>query len=186
MSVLTTNQAQQCARRLPEAFRAAMEDRSLTGLNICLEGVEPGQICHPLREEQLGAIRSCVSFARRESLAEPVTALNSPEKGLLVFRVRYDVAGWDADGNAVEVQEEGALALTCALRGDERLCILEAEPWRLLEDGSVKRPGWLERRLRRWQRRTRRDGVAETLGEGLPELLGAVVEFLLESLFDGV
>ena len=111
------------------------------------------------------------------------------QEGLLTFRVRYDLSGFDADGNAVEVQADGAIGLVCRMEGgaeaQELVTIRDVERCRLTEAGAVKRPGGLERRLRRWAREDRRKGKAETIGEFVVEALGAVAEIVLEAIFDG-
>lgn len=178
---LTAQQRQICVSRLPEALRAAVMDVPLTGFDVYREGVQTEELCHPLTKEQLAQIRACTSFTRREMEVIPVPA----DGDALVFRIRHDVAGYDADGNAVAVQAEGVLGVTCCLRGGGIVAITDAFPCRMLADGRVKQPGWLAHRMRRWLRRRNRVSVGETAGEILLELLGAVVELALEALFDG-
>ena len=175
------------AERMPQVLLAAATGRSLTGLDVILQGVAPEELCHPLTKEQLAQIRTCTSFTRQE--VQAVQLPHAGDTGLQVFRVHYDIAGCDADGNAVSVTEDGAVGLACGGIGDgffrHMLAISDVECCRLNDDGSVQRPGWLERRLRRWLRRKRRQGIGETVGEGLLEALGAVLEVVLEAVFDG-
>lgn len=182
---LTGQQGADCISRLPEAFRAAVMDISLTGLDVCREGVQTGELCHPLTKEQLAQIRACTGFTRQE-----MEAVHVPDDGdAFLFRVRYDVAGYDADGNAITVQAEGALGVTCCCRGGgefrEVIAITDAFPCQLREDGRVKKPGFLARRMRRWLRKKNREGVGEMVGELILEVLGALLEILLDAVFDG-
>ncbi|MBQ7849332.1 MAG: hypothetical protein IJ343_06365 [Clostridia bacterium] len=62
-------QLQEAASRMSEVFRAAMLGKSLTGYDVCLSGVAPEELCHPLTQEQLAAIRSCFRFIRQEVVA---------------------------------------------------------------------------------------------------------------------
>lgn len=182
---LTAQQAADYAARLPDAIRAAVMGVSLTGLDVCRENVQTEELCHPLTKEQITQLRACTSFTRRDMEVVPV----HDDGNAQVFRVRYDMSGYDADGNAVAVLAEGALGVTCCCRGGgefrQVIAITDAFPCRLMEDGSVKQPGWLARRMRRWLRKRNRVSMSETTGEVLLELLGAVVELALESLFDG-
>lgn len=185
ITTLTAQQRQDCAARLPEAIRAAVMGISLTGLDVCREGVQTEELCHPLTKEQLAKLRTCASFSRRD-----MEVVHVPGDGeALLFRVSYDVSGYDADGNAVIVRGEGALGVTCACRGGgafrEVIAITDAFPCWLREDGSVKQPGWLARRMHRWLRKRNRVSAGETAGELLLEVLGAVLELALEALFDG-
>lgn len=186
-SPLPADRIKTWAARLPEILRAAVMDVSLTGLDVSLEGVKPEELCHPLTKAQLADIRRCVSFTRQEAEAVPVPGAGTDEVHL--FRVRYDMAGFDADGNAVCVQAEGAVGLRCGVRGGgefrQVLTISDAEACSLRPDGSVKRPGWLKRRLRRWLRRKGREGFGDSIWELLGEVLEFAVEFLLEVIFDG-
>lgn len=185
---LTAEQIKTFAARMPEILRAVLADRSLTGLNVSLAGVKPEELCHPLTAKQLTALRACVSMTRQEvevvHLPDPWMA----QDGLMFFRVRYDLAGYDADGNAVSAQEEGVIGLACSPIDPDVMKISDVEHCRLRADGSVKRPGSLERRMRRWLRRKRREGMAG-VGDGLLEVLGCVLEFVfevvLEAVFDG-
>lgn len=182
--MLTEGQLQEAASRMSEVFRAAMLGKSLTGYDVCLSGVAPEELCHPLTQEQLTAIRRCTAFARQE--VEAVCCPNAwdEQEGLRIFRVRYAVDGNDADGNAVSVEAESAVGLLCGRTGGESremLNIRDVEPCLLQPDGSVQRQGWLQRSLRRWLRRKRREGISE----GALSLLGDVVEFVLEVIFDG-
>lgn len=188
-NALTPQQLHSCAARMTEVIRAALEGRSLTGLDVALTGVEAEELCHPLTKEQIGQIRACVHQTRQTVEAEYIPDDRAEAAGVVLFRVRYDLAGYDADGNAVDVAAEGAIGVGCRWQGGafghEVMAIVDVERCKLLEDGTVKRPGWLERRLRRSAREVRRDHHAGTVGEFLLEALGAVVEFLLEALFDG-
>lgn len=65
------------------------------------------------------------------------------------------------------------------------LNIRDVEHCLLQPDGSVQRLGWLQRSMRRWLWKKRREGVGEGIGEGAVNLLGGVVEFVLEVIFDG-
>jgi hypothetical protein len=89
----------------------------------------------------------------------------------------------------VEVQADGAIGLVCRMEGGAEkqtlVTIRDVERCCLTEAGAVKRPGGLERRLRRWAREDRRKGKAETIGEFVVEALGAVAEIVLEAIFDG-
>ena len=110
------------------------------------------------------------------------------QEGLRTFRVRYAVDGSDTDGNAVSVEAEGAVGLLCGRIGSEScgmLNIRDVEHCLLQPDGSVQRLGWLQRSMRRWLWKKRREGVGEGIGEGAVNLLGGVVEFVLEVIFDG-
>lgn len=182
---LTAQQRQDCASRLPDAFRAAVMDVSLTGLDICREGVQSGELCYPLSKEQVAQLRACTRFTRRV-----MEVVQLPDDGgALLFRIRYDVAGYDADGNAIAVQAEGVLGVHCSCRGGgefrEVIVITDVFPCRLTEDGRVKQPGWLAHRMRRWLRKRNRVSIGETAGEILLEVLGAALELVLEALFDG-
>lgn len=182
--MLTEGQLQEAASRMSEVFRAAMLGKSLTGYDVCLSGVAPEELCHPLTQEQLTAIRSCTRFARREVSAVCCPDAWNEQEGLRTFRVRYAVDGNDADGNAVSVEAEGAVGLLCGCIGGElreTLNIRDVEPCLLQPDGSARRQGWLQRSLRRWLRGKRREGISE----GAVNLLGEVVEFVLEVIFDG-
>lgn len=182
---LTAQQRRDCTSRLPEAFRAAVMDVSLTGLDICREGVQSGELCYPLSKEQVAQLRACTRFTRR--VMETVQLAD--DGGALLFRVRYDVAGYDADGNAIAVQAEGVLGVHCACRGGgefrDVIVITDVFPCRLTEEGRVKQPGWLAHRMRRWLRKRNRVSIGETAGEILLEVLGAALELALEALFDG-
>lgn len=182
---LTAQQRQECASRLPEAIRAALMGISLTGFDVCREGVHPEELCHPLTKEQLTRLHTCTGFTRRD-----MEVVHVPGDGeALLFRVCYDMSGYDADGNPVIIRGEGALGVHCACRGGgefrEVIAITDAFPCWLQEDGSVKQPGWLVRRMRRWLRKRERVSAGETAGEILLEVLGAVLELALEALFDG-
>lgn len=182
--MLTEDQLREAASRMPEVFRAAMLGKSLTGYDVCLSGVAPEELCHPLTQEQLTAIRRCTRFTRQEVEAVCCPNIWNEQEGLRTFRVRYAVDGNDADGNAVSVEAEGAVGLLCGSIGSESremLNIRDVEPCLLQPDGSVRRQGWLQRSLRRWLRGKRREGVSE----GAANLLGEVVEFVLEVIFDG-
>ena len=186
---LTTDQAREIAGRMPQLLRAALYGQSPMGLNVCLSGVQLEELCHPLTEQQVEAVRRCVSFTRQEMEVTHLPNAWDAQEGLLTFRVRYDLSGFDADGNAVEVQADGAIGLVCRMQGgaeaQELVTIRDVERCRLTEAGAVKRPGGLERRLRRWAREDRRKGKAETIGEFVVEALGAVAEIVLEAIFDG-
>lgn len=189
-NALTQQQLHCCAvRRMTEVIRAALAGCSLTGLDVALTGVEPEELCHPLTKEQIGQIRACVSQTRQTVEAEYIPDERAEATGVVLFHVRYDVAGYDADGNAVDVAAEGAIGVGFRWQGGafghEVMAILDVERCKLMEDGTVKRPGWLERRLRRSAREARRDHHAGTVGEFLLEALGAVVEFVLDLIFDG-
>lgn len=182
---LTAQQEADCVSRLPEAIRAAVMGISLTGLDVCREGVQTEELCHPLTKEQIARLRTCTSFIRRD-----MEVVHVPGDGnALIFRVRYDVSGYDADGNPVIVRGEGALGVHCVCRGGgafrEVIAITDAFPCWLREDGSVRQPGWLVQRMRRWLRKRERVSMGETAGELLLEVLGAVLELALEALFDG-
>lgn len=190
---LTTGQAREIAGRMPQLLCAALYGQSPMGLNVCLSGVQLEELCHPLTEQQVEAVRRCVSFTRRDMEVTHLPNAWDAQEGLLTFRVRYDLSGFDADGNAVEVQADGAIGLVCRMEGgaeeQELVTIRDVERCRLTEAGAVKRPGGLERRLRCWAREDRRRGKAETIGEVVVEFvveaLGAVAEFVLEAIFDG-
>ena len=186
---LTTGQAREIAGRMPQLLRAALYGQSPMGLNVCLSGVQLEELCHPLTVQQVEAVRRCVSFTRRDMEVTHLPNAGDAQEGLLTFRVRYDLSGFDADGNAVEVQADGAIGLVCRMEGgaeaQELVTIRDVERCRLTEAGAVKRPGGLERRLRRWAREDRRKGTAETIGEFVVEALGAVAEIVLEAIFDG-
>ena len=189
---LTSQQRQDCAACLPEAIRAAVMGVSLTGLDVALTGVQPEELCHPLTAEQLRQIRACASYTRREMDIRHIPGVWEDE-GMLIFRVGYDIAGYDADGNAFAVQAEGAVGLRCAVHGGgyfrQVLTISDVERCTLLPEGGVRRPGRLKRSLRRWLRRRNRASIGETAGELLLEVLGealgAVVEIVLEVFSDG-
>ncbi len=190
---LTTGQAREIAGRMPQLLCAALYGQSPMGLNVCLSGVQLEELCHPLTVQQVEAVRRCVSFTRRDMEVTHLPNAWDAQEGLLTFRVRYDLSGFDADGNAVEVQADGAIGLVCRMEGgaaaQELVTIRDVERCRLTEAGAVKRPGGLERRLRRWAREDRRRGKAETIGEVVVEFvvegLGAVAEIVLEVIFDG-
>ena len=190
---LTTGQAREIAGRLPQLLCAALYGQSPMGLNVCLSGVQLEELCHPLTVQQVEAVRRCVSFTRRDMEVTHLPNAWDAQEGLLTFRVRYDLSGFDADGNAVEVQADGAIGLVCRMEGgaeaQELVTIRDVERCRLTEAGAVKRPGGLERRLRRWAREDHRRGKAETIGEVVVEFvveaLGAVAEIVLEAFFDG-
>lgn len=186
---LTTDQARVIAGRMPQLLRAALYGQSPMGLNVCLSGVQLEELCHPLTVQQVEAVRRCVSFTRRDMEVTHLPNAWDAQEGLLTFRVRYDLSGFDADGNAVEVQADGAIGLVCRMEGGAEkqalVTIRDVERCRLTEAGAVKRPGGLERRLRRWAREDRRRGKAETIGEFVVEALGAVAEIVLEAIFDG-
>lgn len=184
-TTLTAQQRQECASRLPEAIRAAVMGISLTGFDICREGVQSGELCYPLSKEQVAQLRACTRFTRRD-----LEVVHVPGDGeALLFRVSYDVSGYDADGNAVIIRGEGALGVHCTCRGGgefrEVIVITDVFPCRLMEDGRVKQPGLLANRMRRWLRKRNRVSVGETAGEILLEALGAMFELVLEALFDG-
>jgi hypothetical protein len=186
---LTTDQAREIAGRMPQLLRAALYGQSPMGLNVCLSGVQLEELCHPLTVQQVEAVRRCVSFTRRDMEVTHLPNAWDAQEGLLTFRVRYDLSGFDADGNAVEVQTDGAIGLVCRMEGGAEkqalVTIRDVERCRLTEAGAVNRPGGLERRLRRWAREDRRKGKAETIGEFVVEALGAVAEIVLEAIFDG-
>ena len=186
---LTTDQAREIAGRMPQLLRAALYGQSPMGLNVCLSGVQLEELCHPLTVQQVEAVRRCVSFTRRDMEVTHLPNAWDAQEGLLTFRVRYDLSGFDADGNAVEIQADGAIGLVCRMEGGAEkqtlVTIRDVERCRLTEAGAVKRPGGLERRLRRWAREDRRKGKAETIGEFVVEALGAVAEIVLEAIFDG-
>lgn len=186
---LTTDQAREIAGRMPQLLCAALYGQSPMGLDVCLSGVQLEELCHPLTVQQVEAARRCVSFTRQEMQVTHLPNAWDAQEGLLTFRVRYDLSGFDADGNAVEVQADGAIGLVCRMEGgaeaQELETIRDVERCRLTEAGAVKRPGGLERRLRRWAREDRRKGKAETIGEFVVEALGAVAEIVLEVIFDG-
>lgn len=177
------------AERMPQVLLAAATGRSLTGLDVVLQGVAPEELCHPLTKEQLHAVRSCTSFSRQDVEVTPVPNGREEAEGLLTFRVQYAIDGFDADGNAVSVHAEGVIGLLCELQGGapyrEVVAIRDVEHCRLTASGRVKRPGWLERRLRRWLRQKRGESMGEIVGEGLLEVLGLLLEFALEAIFDG-
>lgn len=180
-------QGSDIADRLPGVLRAAVMGVSLTGFDICLQGVQPEELCHPLTKEQIAQLRACASFTRQET--EVVYLPGAGPEDVPVFRVRYDMAGFDADGNAVSVQAEDAVGLRCGVRGggDFRpvLTITDVEQCTLLPGGGVQRPGRLVQRLRRWLRKRGRDGAGESGWMLLGEAAEAVLEFLLEAIFDG-
>ena len=186
---LTTGQAREIAGRMPQLLCAALYGQSPMGLNVCLSGVQLEELCHPLTVQQVEAVRRCVSFTRRDMEVTHLPNAWDAQEGLLTFRVRYDLSGFDADGNAVEVQADGAIGLVCRMEGGAEkqalVTIRDVERCRLTEAGAVKRPGGLERSLRRWAREDRRKGKAETIGEFVVEALGAVAEIVLEAIFDG-
>lgn len=185
---LTAEQIKTFAERMPEILRTALADRSLTGLNVSLAGVKPEELCHPLTAKQLTALRTCTTMSRQAVEAEHLSDAWLAQEGLLFFRVRYDLAGYDADGNAVSAQDEGVLGLACSVIDPDTMKITDVEHCRLRDDGTVKRPGWMKRRMRRWLRRKRRNGLAD-VGDGFLEVLGCVLEFVfevvLEAIFDG-
>lgn len=185
---LTAAQIQTFAARMPEILRAVLADQSLTGLKVSLAGVQPEELCHPLTAKQLTALRACVSLTRQGVTVEHLYDPWKAQEGLLFFRVRYDLVGYDADGNAVSAQEEGVIGLECSGIDPDVMRISDVEHCRLRDDGTVKRPGWLKRRMRRWLRKKRRDGMA-SVGDGFFEVLGCVLEFVfevvLEAIFDG-
>lgn len=124
--MLTEGQLQEAASRMSEVFRAAMLGKSLTGYDVCLSGVAPEELCHPLTQEQLTAIRSCIRFTRQEVAAVCCTD------------------AWN--------EQEGAVGLLCGCIGGElreTLNIRDVEPCLLQPDGSARRQGWLQRSLRR-------------------------------------
>lgn len=173
--------------RVPEILRAALAGRSLTGLDVALEGVQPEELCHPLTKEQIAQIRACASFTRQET--EVVHLPGAGSEAVQIFCVRYDVAGFDADGNAVSVQAEGAVGLRCGVRGGgdfrQMLTISDVEFCTLLPGGGVKRPGWFRQRLRRWLRKKGREGMGDSVWSLLGEVAEAALELLLEAIFDG-
>ena len=185
---LTAEQIETFAERMPEILRAALMGRSLTGMNVSLAGVKPEELCHPLTTKQMVALRACTTMSQQEVEAGHLPDAWLAQDGLLLFRVRYDLAGYDADGNAVFAQDESVIGLACSVIDPGTMKITDVEHCRLRDDGTVKRPGWLKRRMRRWLRRKRRDGLAD-VGDGFLEVLGCmlefVFEFVLEAIFDG-
>lgn len=184
--VLTAAQVKSFAERLPEAIRYAVEDRSLTGLDVTLEDVVAEELCHPLTEEQLRAIRSCISFSRREAEIVCVPDQASESSGLMKCRVRYAYAGFDTDGNAVDVQAEGALALLCEARcvGDRGWLVINGfTPLKLAEDGSIRTPGGLEARMSGWLRK-RRSREGSGFWHGVGTVVETIVEIVLDVIFD--
>jgi len=177
------------AERMQQVLRCALLDRSLTGLDVCLVGMVPAELCYPLTKEQLHAVRSCTSFSRQDVEVTPVPNGREEAEGLLTFCAQYAIDGFDTDGNAVSVHAEGVIGLLCELQGGapyrEVVAIRDVEHCRLTASGRVKRPGWLERRLRRWLRKKRGESMGELVGEGLLEVLGLLLEFALEAIFDG-
>lgn len=146
---------------------------------LAFQGTVPDALLMPLT-----AIRRCTTFTRLEAEAVCCPNVWDEQEGLRIFCVRYAVDGHDTDGNAVSVEAEGAVGLLCGRTGGESremLNIRDAEPCPIRSDGSVQRQGWLQRSLRRWLRRKRREGISE----GALSLLGDVVEFVLEVIFDG-
>lgn len=181
------NNQREYAVRVPEILRAALAGRSLTGLDVALEGVQPEELCHPLTKAQIAQIRACASFTRQETEAVHLPGAGSGE--VQIFRVRYDMAGFDADGNVVCVQEEGAIGLRCGVRGGgnfrQVLTISDVECCTLLPGGGLQRPGWLAQRLRRRLRKKGREGVGEGVWSLLGEVAEVALELLLEAIFDG-
>jgi hypothetical protein len=157
-------------------------------MNVSLAGVKPEELCYPLTTKQMVALRACTTISRQEVEAGHLPDAWLAQDGLLLFRVRYDLAGYDADGNAVFAQDESVIGLACSVIDPGTMKITDVEHCRLRDDGTVKRPGWLKRRMRRWLRRKRRDGLAD-VGDGFLEVLGCmlefVFEFVLEAIFDG-
>lgn len=188
MIPLTAEQIKTFAERMPEILRAALADQSLTGLNVSLAGVKPEELCHPLTAKQLAALLACTTMSRQTVEAEHLPDAWLSQEGLMLFRVRYDLAGYDADGNAVSAQDESVIGLACSAIDPDTIKIADVEHCRLRDDGTVKRPGWLKRRMRRWLRHKRRDGLAD-VGDGFLEVLGCVLEFVfevvVEAIFDG-
>lgn len=186
---LSDSQAQAYAEKMPQVLQAALEDRSLTGLDVALTGVKPEELCFPLTAQQLAAIRACVSLSRKELEVVRIPDSRAERRGVLLLRVRYDYAGNDADGNAVCVLEEGAIGLLCGSRGGDGfrsvMSISDVEKCSLTADGGAHRPGWLKRTLRRWLRRKGREGIGDTALELAGDLLEFAVEFVLEVVFDG-
>ena len=183
---LTAAQVKSFAERLPAAIRYAVEDRSLTGLDVTLEDVAAEELCHPLTQEQLRAIRSCTAFTRREAEIVCVPDQASESSGLMKCRVRYAYAGFDTDGNAVDVQAEGALALLCEARsmGDRAWLVIHGfTPLKLAEDGSIRVPGGLEARMAGWLRKRRRH-EGSGFWHGVGTVLEVVVELVLDVVFD--
>lgn len=183
---LTTQQMQTIAEKMPEIIRAALRDVSLTGLDVTLVRVKAAELCHPLTEEQTAAIRRMVTCSRDSLTVEYLPA--AWDEGLLTFRVSYDFAGYDADGNAIDVQAEGALGLDCEMQGGgsfrEMIAIRDVIPLRLREDGTVRTPGKQARSMRLRKRKRDCDGKDGIIGTRL-DILGAVLEIVLEVFFDG-
>ena len=187
--LLTAEQIEMIAAKMPQVIRAALAGLSLTGLDVTLTGVKTAELCHPLNEVQLETLRGIKEPTHRVIDVTHLPEEDRPCEGLVVFRVSYDIAWYDADGNAHAVRQTGVLGLMCEVHGGgwfrEMLFIREVEGFRLAEDGTAKRPGAIERWMRRKTREFRRTDKAATVGEFLLEALGAVLEAILEGVFDG-
>ncbi len=185
---LSREQVEDFARRMPEVIRAALENRSLTGLDVSLVRVRFAELCYPLTQEQVQRVRILRTFTRKD--VDVVHLPNSwdEQDGLLTFRVRYDMAGYDADGNAVTVQEEGVIGLLCGSftgSGEDRtMFISDVEKCTMNKDGSVRRPGLMQRRMSLVRRRREQNGRGGTIGEVVWGVLEVVFEIVVDIFSD--
>lgn len=179
---LTKWQVEEYIQLVPEVIRAVYHGEPTEALKVSIVGMGaagPARLCHPISPEVLRRMHACQTVRWQDVDVTHISNPGAEEEGWLTFRVRYDFEGMDADGNALIVQEEGAVTVRCSeMAGmSGRRCICGVEPCAMTADGDVRLPATEGRR--------KAARAAEEVGGCCLEgLLEAALELILE-LFDG-
>lgn len=180
---LTTGQEQLIVSRAQQIFAAAVKDESIADMDVTLVGVQLRELCHPLTDADLREIRRPERAARVD--VAHCSGESDPETGLLAFRVEYGFTGNDG----ADARREALLGLTCSILessdGRETIAIHDVAPFHCKADGTYKRPGKLARGLSLRKRERRRSGKGDSAGWILLDILGEVLEIVLDMIFDG-
>ena len=180
---LTTGQEQLIVSKAQQIFAAVVKDESIADMDVTLVGVQLRELCHPLTDADLREIRRPEQAVRVD--AAHCSGESDPETGLLAFRVGYGFTGNDG----ADVHREALLGLTCSILegsdGRETIAIHDVVPFHCKADGTYKRPGKLARGVSLRKRERRRSGKGDAAGWILLDILGGVLEIVLDMIFDG-